>query len=325
MRILLILNQFVFLKPLKIGGQALIEGVMMRSRGAVVTAVRRADNSITTRIRQYISLAKRYKILSLPVLRGAVSLFEALVIGIQELSYSADVAIQDEKNRKNEEISLEKSWKDQLIMVFTILISVLLGLGLFMYLPLKISLLIDKEQNPLLYNLTAGFIRIFFLVIYILAISLMKDINRIFEYHGAEHKSIFTLEDNKELTIQNARKYSTFHPRCGTSFLFLAGFACIIMFGFIDGIIVAVKGSYLFTTEINPAAWVRFLVHLPLIPLVSGVSYELLKWSGENSDKKWIKPLIWPGLSLQRITTREPDDSQIEVALTSLKDALKHH
>ncbi len=311
-------------KPAKIGGQALIEGVMMRSRGAVAVAVRRLDGSITRKIRSYLSLTKRNRFLAVPMVRGAIILIESLIIGIQELSYSADLAIQDEKQKAGQQANQEKTWKDRATMAFSLILAMILGLGLFMYLPLKLSLVLNREQNPLLYNITAGTIRIVFLVLYIWSISLMKDIRRVFQYHGAEHQCIAALEAGESVTVENATKYSPLHPRCGTSFLFLAAFACILIFALIDGLIIWINGVYLFSNEVNPSAWIRFLVHLPLIPLVSGLSYEMLKWSGEHADRPWIKPLLWPGLGLQRITTSKPDAAQLEVAIFSLQDALKY-
>lgn len=304
--------QILLMKPDPMGGQALIEGVMMRSKVKISAALRRKDGRIETREDAHLPFRERHPMLKAPVLRGAATLIESLVVGLRYLTWSGDIAAQDEKGT---DAPAEKTLKDKALNGLSILFALVVGVGIFMYAPIWLTGFIDKSLNPLLFNLTAGAIRIAFFVAYVWGISLMKDVRRVFEYHGAEHKSIFSYEAGEAPTVANARRHSTRHPRCGTSFLFIAGFACILVFAVVDALFVSAFGPY-------HSALHRLGVHLLLIPLVSGISFEVLRFSDRHRDKALVGTLILPGLWLQKITTREPDDGELEVALAALTRAL---
>jgi len=245
------------------------------------------------------------------VFRGAATLVESLVLGIRYLSFSAEMAQQDEKGNT----TTEKNWKDSLLNGLSVIFALVLGFGLFMYTPMFLTNIIKADQNPALFNLSAGLIRFLLFFIYLFAISRMKDIQRVFEYHGAEHKAIFAYEAGKTVTVENAQPYVTYHPRCGTSFILIAGFACILLFALLDFVVVALTGPYASLLQ-------RFGVHLLMVPLVSGVSYEVLKLSDRFAAHPLVGKLILPGLWIQRITTREPDPQQLEVAVSAVNGAL---
>ncbi len=306
-------------KPQSVGGQAVIEGVMMRAPKAIATAVRTLDKKITVKVDPYLALSKRYKILNIPILRGAVSFFEMLVIGIRTLSYSADVAMkeaQEEEQKKEDNPRTKRQvFFDELLLGGSLVLALALGVGLFFFLPLLAAQLLHASRGALGFNLIAGGIRIAIFLAYLWAISRWKEIRRIFEYHGAEHKSVFAYEAGEELTVECTRKYSTLHPRCGTSFILIVAVLAILVFSVTDALFVEVFGH-------TQNLWQRFLTHFTFLPLVAGASYELLKFSGKKSDHKIMRCLIAPGLWLQKITTKEPDDEQLEVALTALKHAL---
>jgi len=215
--------------------------------------------------------------------------------------------------RKRGEAKPKSAW-DSIATFFSMAVALLIGVALFMYSPIWLTGFIQKNQNPLLFNLTAGAIRIFFFVAYVWLISRMKDVQRVFEYHGAEHKSIHAYEAGSA-TVENARKFPTAHPRCGTSFLLIAGLMCILVFAVIDALFAMAFGPY-------QSALQRLFVHLMLIPLVSGVSYEVLRFSDKHRQTPLVGALILPGLWLQKITTSEPDDQELEVAVASLRNAL---
>ncbi|MBN2790531.1 MAG: DUF1385 domain-containing protein [Candidatus Delongbacteria bacterium] len=301
-------------EKISIGGQAVIEGVMMRSPQYISTVIRRADGSMEDRTDKFIPLSKRYKILNLPVLRGAISLFEMMKVGIGTLNWSADKAIEDENIAKGKEVDVnkEKSFLQKLFDAVGTSVILLISLGIFMYIPYKLtSYLKAIDGNQFLFNLFAGIIRTAFLILYMYAISFMKDVKRLFEYHGAEHKTIALYEQKLELTVDNARKQSRFHPRCGTSFILIAAIITIFIFSIFDSIM------YLFYQYPNVIS--RIGVHLLFVPFAVGVSFELLKLSDKYSTNILVRQLIKPGLWLQKITTSEPDDKQLEVAIESVK------
>ncbi|HBY17808.1 MAG: hypothetical protein XE04_0238 [Marinimicrobia bacterium 46_43] len=290
-----------------VGGQAVIEGVMMRVPGAHATAVRIPDQTIITERKPFISASKRFKWLGFPIIRGIVSLFESMKIGMETLQFSADHAMPEPEKKKN-------SFLEKVYNSLTLLVSFALAIGLFAVLPLWLTTkFFAIEKTAWLFNLVAGLFRIFFFLVYLLLISRMKDIKRLFEYHGAEHKTVFAFEHGRDMTLENIRPFSTFHPRCGTSFLFVTLINAIIMYSVIDSVIIAFYGP------MSLAA--RLLVHLPLIPLVMGVGYEVLKWTSRHMNNPRIGWMTKPGLWLQRITTSSPDDDQIECALTALRTA----
>ena len=306
-------------KIMPVGGQAVIEGVMMRSPKRIATAIRRANGEIELKIEEFVSLIQRKKFLNIPIFRGAITLIEVMILGIKTLQWSADKAMEDmeeedqkkEKKKKKE----KKSGMSTAGAILTVGIALLVGIGMFILLPLYLTTeLFNIEQEPLLFNLGSGFFRISFFLLYVWGISFMKDVKRLFEYHGAEHKSVFAFEEKVLLAPENVQKFSTFHPRCGTSFLVIVMLISLLFFAFLDTIIISVYGDITFL--------IRIATHIPLIPVVGGLSFEALKSSAKNMDSKIVRILISPGLGLQRITTRQPDEKQLEVAIHALKAAL---
>ncbi|MFQ5603151.1 MAG: DUF1385 domain-containing protein [bacterium] len=298
-------------KTIQVGGQAVIEGVMMRSNEAYSVAVRRQDGSIYVRKQPFTSLSKKSKILSWPILRGAVVLIESLVLGVKALSFSGDVAVEDEKkkngqsNGKEYEKTSNKSALSKVWLALTVLFSFAIGLLIFFYVPLILTDLLGAKTG-IMFNLVDGVLRMVIFLVYLLAITMMKDIRRIFEYHGAEHKSIFAFELKKKLMPAEAKPLSRFHPRCGTSFLLIVMLVSIFVFMFLGK-----------PTDVGDR-----LFRLAFIPLIGGLSYELIRLSDSGSKSRFWRPFIVPGLWLQRITTKEPDEQQLEVAMVALKAAL---
>jgi len=305
------------IKGWQVGGQAVIEGVMMRSPESVTVAIRKNDGQIVVKKEPYIALNKRYKLLNLPIIRGAIVLIESLYLGIKALSFSAEEAMEEEKPGKKESERMkvaasagETVKKEKIFTTLWLILSLLMGFALalliFFYLPLILTGL-TRVKGGFLFNLIDGLIRITFFLIYIWVISLWKSMRRIFEYHGAEHKSIFAFEAGKDLTVENAKKYSTHHPGCGTSFLLIVMIVSILVFMFLG----------------RPHTISDRLTRLLFFPLIAGISYELTKLSRKKRGNRIVKMLIAPGLWLQRITTKEPDEAQLKVALAALKSALK--
>ncbi len=297
---------------LNVGGQAVIEGVMMRSKDRVATAVRRASGEIEIKSDDFISLTKRNKFLGLPIVRGAVSLFEMLVIGIKTLNYSASVAAEDIDKAEGKEPNKKTN---NFMMAVSAVVAFALGIGIFFFLPLLFSQLAGVKKEALWFNLIAGVIRAAMFLAYVWALSKFAEFRRVFEYHGAEHKSIFAYESGEDLVAENAVKYTRLHPRCGTSFILIVVLLAILTYSISDTIFYLITGY-------PPALLTRFGIHLLLLPLVAGVSYELLKLSGRTRDNKLTQIMIQPGLWLQRITTQEPDLSQLEVAMAALRSSL---
>jgi len=304
--------------PLLVGGQAVIEGVMMKAPHAIATAVRRANGNIEIKAEPYESISVKYPFLKTPFLRGAVNLIEMMIIGVRTLNYSADIAMQDaeaEENKDKPEAKKKKSGNSNFMLFLTLLLAFGIGIALFFVLPLFVTTkLFNLENNVLLFNLVSGGIRLGLLLIYIVAISKMKDVHRIFQYHGAEHKLVFTFEQGKDLNVENAKTFTTYHPRCGTSFLVVVMLVAIITFALLDALIIGQLGY------INLP--IRLAIHLPFIPILGGISYEFIRLSAKKTDTLLGKILVAPGLWLQRITTQEPDEAQLEVALTALNAAL---
>jgi len=293
-------------KNILVGGQAVIEGVMMRTPKAYATAVRNPDGEIETQRHEFNSLAKKKKFWSLPVFRGMVSMVESMSIGMKTLTFSADTAYPEEAEKSS-------SFMAKLGEFSATAFAFILAFGLFVLAPMMISeQVLNLEKTALLFNLSAGILRVIFFVVYLLVISLMKDINRLFHYHGAEHKTIYTFESGEELNTENVKKHSRLHPRCGTSFLFLSIINIILFYAVVDALVMGVFGLEL---DVK----LRLLIHLPFMPFVIGLGYELLKYSSRNLDKWVVAWITKPGLWLQRITTKEPDDGMIECAITALK------
>jgi len=293
-----------------------IEGVMMRSSIRVSTAVRKQSGEIVVKNEDYTPLSKRYKLLNIPVIRGVVSFVEMLIIGIKSLNFSADVAVEEieEKEGKNKNKSRSKSSRG-LMLALAVILALGLGILIFFFLPLFFSSLLRIKREALAFNLVAGIIRVAMFLIYVWAISLFKDFKRIFEYHGAEHKSIYAYEADEDLTFEKVKKFSTRHPRCGTSFILIVAIFAIFIYSISDTIYILIAGTY-------PPLLKRFLLHFTLLPLVAGGSYELLKLSGKTKDNRITRTLSAPGIWLQKITTKEPDESQLEVAIVALESAL---
>ena len=284
----------------KIGGQAVIEGVMMKSRKGWTVAVRGPKGDIHVKRETLKSIPK---ILMLPVLRGVVALYQALSLGIKAIEFSAIKAFEEEDKKSPGPLSLG----------FTIVFSFILGIALFILLPLYVTKLLgiifsSVSKSSLVFNLVDGIIRIIFFLLYLIAIGMWKEMRRIFEYHGAEHKVIHAYEDRKNLTLKEIKDYSTCHPRCGTSFLLIVMVVSILTFSLI------------------PKDWSytnKFLSRLILIPAIAGFSFEFLKFSSRMKNNPLMNIIIQPGLMLQKLTTREPDDDQIEVAIMALEEVLK--
>lgn len=306
-------------KIMPVGGQAVIEGVMMRSPERIATAVRRASGEVVVKIQEYRSLIQNKKWLDIPIVRGAIVLVEVMVLGIKHLNFSADVAMQDaeaEEAKTNGQKKKKKksSGMSSFSAILTVSFALLLGLAIFFALPLfATTRLFNIEKEAFTFNLVAGSIRIVLFLGYIYLISLMKDVKRLFRYHGAEHKTIYAFESGEPLTVQNARPYTTLHPRCGTSFLVMVMLVSLVFFSLVDATIILLHGKI--------DLFIRLGVHLPLVPVVGGFSYEAIKASAKKPDHPLVKALISPGLWLQKITTSEPDDSMLEVAIIALKAA----
>lgn len=286
-----------------IGGQAVIEGVMMRSLTGYSVAVRQPDGNVAIKKDKLVSLAKKYPFLKTPVLRGSVVLIQSLILGIRALNYSAAASTAE---GEGEEIS---NWA----IAGSIGMAVLLAVGLFILAPLGLTNLIRHYLFPTMgnfaYNFVDGVIRAVFFFVYIFSISFMDEIRRVFQYHGAEHKTVYTFEANEDLTVANARGKSTLHPRCGTSFLLFVMAISILVFSLIPA---------------SAPFALKFGARVVLIPLIAGLAYEVIRFSARHLDSALCRALITPGLWLQKITTREPDDKQLEVAIIALKEALQY-
>ena len=299
------------MSEVSVGGQAVIEGVMMRAPRSMTVAVRVPSGEIVLKKDPLKLLADRFKFVKWPIIRGTVTLFSSLALGMKALNFSANAALEDE-SKKDGKPAGGKSQLSELALAGTMVLSLGLGLLLFFYLPLFLTQLMKNvlpvtQASSLAFNIVDGVIRISLFLAYIIVISRMKDIKRVFEYHGAEHKAIFTHEAGEELTVANARKYSTLHPRCGTSFLLIVMVLSILVFS------VVPKDS---------PFYIKALSRLVFIPVIAGLSYEFIKFSAKKKDNRFISALVRPGLWLQKLTTREPSDDQLEVALKALSEAL---
>ena len=281
-------------KPLIVGGQAVIEGVMMRGGNKVATAVREPNGKITVDVKDINSLSDRFPILKKPFLRGVVTLCESLTMGIKALSFSAKMAGDEDEELTDKELYI------------TIFFAFVLAALLFVAIPTgAVKLFHGLSEDPVMLNLFEGFLRLLVFLIYIFAISRMKDIERVFKYHGAEHKTIFCYEANKPLTVENVQQFGRLHPRCGTAFLLIVMLVSIFVFAFLGW----------------PDLWLRILSRVLLLPVVAGISYEIIRFAGRTQNKM-ARLAVLPGLWLQYLTTREPEDDMVEVAIASLKAVL---
>ena len=278
------------------GGQALIEGVMMRHENKIASAVRRPDHEIIIQEKYHVPLAKRYKLLGFKFIRGSVSLFEMMVIGMKSLMFSAEMALTENDKKPGR-------WE----MPLSILISLTVSITFFIVIPAYIfSLLRSVIVSTFLLNIIEGCIRLGLFLCFLGATLLMEDMRRVFMYHGAEHKTVFAWESGQELTVENVQKYSTRHPRCGTSFILVVMIVSILVFSLLG----------------RPDFVHRVLYKLLLLPVVAGISYEVIRFTGKHQEWKWVQILSWPGLLLQKITTRQPTDDQIEVAIAAMKKVI---
>ena len=293
------------MKPtILVGGQAVIEGVMMRVPGAYATAVRDPEGKVHVDRHDFKSISERSNLWKKPILRGMAGLFEAMKMGMATLQWSADIAIPEEKDKE----------KNPIVEFLSSLFAICLAISLFMILPMWITTkLLDVEREAVAFNMVSGGFRICFFVVYLFLISLMKDVGRLFQYHGAEHRVVYNFESGKNINITNAQSFPTQHPRCGTSFMFIVLLSAIIVFSIIDTIVMSVTGHI--------SLPIRLMVHLPMIPFVAGVSYEIIKVTARKGDSIIFRMLRAPGLWLQNITTRKPEDKMVEVAITALKEA----
>jgi uncharacterized protein YqhQ len=284
-----------------VGGQAVLEGVMMRGISTWAVAVRNPEGQIELSSEPLVPWAERHRIWRLPVIRGVVALGESLKIGFRALAISANAQLEDDEEGEPEEIG---GW----VWGLTIALSLALAVGLFFVVPVGLTSLIkDQLGSAFLFWLIEGILRTTIFIGYIVAISRLPDLRRVFEYHGAEHKTISCYEAEDELVPSRAKLYSRLHPRCGTSFL----------------LIVMVLAIFVFA-PIGLPAWYWLLASRILgIPLIAGLSYEVIKWAGKNRRKAWVRALMWPGLMLQNLTTREPDEEQLAVAIAALEKVLE--
>ncbi|MBC8313682.1 MAG: DUF1385 domain-containing protein [Candidatus Cloacimonetes bacterium] len=299
-------------QKIAVGGQAVIEGVMMRGPKYIATAIRRKNGLIIIKKDEFVSLTKKKKFFGIPIIRGFISLVEMMIIGFKTLNFSAEIAIEDEE--KNSKKSEKKDGK--LYQFFTYFIAFGLAFLLFVFLPYRIGYWSNIGEKSLIFNLFVGGIRIIFFVLYILIISFMKDVRRLFQFHGAEHKTVFAYEENPNFVLKDTKKFSTFHPRCGTSFIMIVMVIAILIFSIFDTTLASLLGNKIPLLH-------RIFFHLLLLPVISGISYEILKFSGKNINHWFVKIFSSPGLALQRITTKEPDENQLEVAIYALKAAME--
>lgn len=292
-----------------VGGQAVIEGVMMRSYDYVTVAVRKENGDIKVKDNGYKSFTRRLKVLGLPFVRGIVNLFEMMIIGMKSLNFSANEMVDEADDAPS---TLKRKIIDGLLFSLSFVFAIILSLFLFKFLPLYIteflSGIYEPIKNSFLYNLIDGILKTGFFIGYVAILGALPSIKRVFEYHGAEHKSIFTYEKGLPLTVENAKKQSRFHPRCGTSFILIVILISILTYTLLPR---------------DPDFISNFSKRLLLLPIIAAFSYEFLKWSAKHSDNKWFSYIIMPGLKFQLLTTKEPDDKQLEVGLQALQKALE--
>ncbi len=283
-----------------LGGQAVIEGVMIRSPWAIAIAVRRPDGEVVVRRTPHRAWSRRHKVLGLPLVRGAAALIESLTLGLRSLMYSAEQAAQTDEEKKK-----ASSTANTVIMSVTMVVALAAGLGLFFYLPLLITDSLGV-RGTIAFNLVDGLIRVVLFLGYLFAISRWKQVARIFEYHGAEHQAIHAYEAGQDMTPSNLSSHPKGHPRCGTSFL----------------LIVMVVSVAVFALMGRPGSPAQRLLRLAMVPVIGGISYELMKATSRRPESAVARAVAWPGVALQALTTRDPDESQAAVAIEAFKAAL---
>ena len=275
---------------LAFGGQAVIEGVMIRSKKQMVTCVRQPNEEILTHVEEIKSVSERHKVLRLPFLRGIVALFETLYIGLKGLYFSANASLEKEEEKL-----------DTKEIVLTVALALVLAIFLFSLLPFFLTSFLGL--GGVVFNVAEGVIRLAILLVYLASVASVGEFKRVFQYHGAEHTAINAYEAGVELNVSNAKEFSRFHPRCGTSFIFIVALISILIFSIMP----------------NLGFYIRLAYRILLIPVIGAVSYEVLKLSDRYKESKIMKVLIAPGLGLQHLTTRKPDEKMIEVALEAVK------
>ena len=296
---------FIMRSTILVGGQAVIEGVMMRVPGAYATAVRKKDGGIEIKRHSFESMITNNRFLSLPIIRGMIHLYESMKIGYGTLQWSAEIS--------DPNINQSNKFLDSILS----LLSIVFAIGLFFGLPIiSADFFLNYfsfKEDTLIFNIISGIIRIALFLIYLISISFLKDVHRLFQFHGAEHKTVYNFESGQNINIDNAKLFSKEHPRCGTSFIFIVMLVSIFSFTIIDTFIIALG--------VDLTVIKRLLFHIPCIPLVAGLSYEVLKIIAKYQKYYLFKIFAYPGLLLQKITTQNPDDSQLEVAIAALKNA----
>lgn len=310
-----------------VGGQAVIEGVMMRSPNNLTIAVRKADGTIKVKKKKFQTFTQRHKWLNIPIVRGVINLVEMMYVGSDAINYSAAESMEEEEKVEHKKKSFdgetikEKNDKPSVlarigfVAMYTLsfIFAIGLSLSLFKLIPLWITTWLDSQStyihtHYIVFNLIDGVIKMSIFLSYIFILSRFKSFHRIFEYHGAEHKSIFNYESHEELNVANAKKQIRFHPRCGTSFILVVFLVSILFYTFVPK---------------QPDFWMNFSLRLALLPFIAGISYEYLKLSAKHANNPIVKALIAPGLWFQRLTTQEPDEKQLAVGLQSLQAALE--
>lgn len=298
---------------LAVGGQAVIEGVMMRSPDGIAIAVRKPDGGVKKKNKKYKTLTQRYGFLNIPLLRGFINLIEMMIIGMDAINFSANEQIEDTDKKEDDK---KAGGGMKILEIFMFLISIILAIGfaagLFKFLPLFITTYIEGKiqfvsESYFIFNLLDGGIKISIFLLYIFILTLIPSFRKVFEYHGAEHKSIHAYEKKLELNTENANKQTRFHPRCGTSFIIIVFAISIMVYSLIP----------------RPHGLLpNFILRFSLLPLISGISYEFLKISAKHLNNKIVRMIVKPGLLFQKLTTKEPDTPKLEIGLTSLKDAI---
>ena len=306
------------MKKVNIGGQAVLEGVMMKGPESYALAVRTPEKEIDVQVTEYKSVGEKHKIARIPIIRGVINFIESLYIGIGTLMKSSEYYDEEEeektsdekpKKEKREKTEKEKAVAEKAYMIGTLIMSLVIAIGIFMLIPVFLAdFMKHVTENQLIINLTEGVLRLLLFLGYVALISLMKDIKRTFMYHGAEHKTINCLEAGDDLTVENVKKHTRFHKRCGTSFVFIVMFISIIVFMFVK----------------TDVLWMKMVSRILLIPFIAGISYEFIRYAGRH-ENAFANILSKPGLWVQRLTTREPDDDMIEVAIASVDAVIDWH
>ena len=297
------------MKRVNIGGQAVLEGVMMKGPSSYALAVRKPNKEIDVKVTPYKSMGEKHKGLSIPIVRGVVNFIESLYIGMKTLMDSSEYFEEDEAEVKNKEEAKEENKTNSGYLIGNLIVSLIIAIGVFMLLPAFLANFLYKlTDKDIIVNIAEGLLRLFIFLGYVAAIAHMEDIKRTFMYHGAEHKTINCMEAGKDLTVENVRAATRFHKRCGTSFVFIVMIISIFVFMFVQ----------------TDVMWIRLVSRILLIPVIAGISYEVIRYAGRHANV-CSNILSAPGLWVQRLTTKEPDDDMIEVAIKSVEGVIDWH